>query len=112
MGLFEKIFGKKEPPATMKAQTVFKMLDGYVPAFRTWYGSIYESDLIRAALDAHARHAGKLKPNLKGGAQTQLQAKLRIRPNEFQTWYKFLYQTSTILNARNTVFMVPTIGKY
>ena len=112
MGLFERIFGKKEQPASVKATSAWKMLDGYVPAFRTWNGSIYESDLIRAALDAHGRHAAKLKVNLQGNAQQGLQAKLRIRPNSFQTWSKFLYQTATILYARNTVFIVPTRGEY
>lgn len=112
MGLFEKIFGKREPPATVKAQTVFKMLDGYVPAFRNWNGSIYESDLIRAALDAHGRHAAKLKVNLQGSALQNLQSRMRIKPNSFQTWSKFLYQTATILYARNTVFIVPTRGEY
>ena len=112
MGLWERIFGKREQPAAAKAQSVFRMLDGYVPAFRTWAGSIYESDLIRAALDAHARHAMKLKPNLQGSAQVQLQSRLTMKPNDFQPWSKFLYQTSTALNARNTVFIVPTRGKY
>ena len=112
MGLFERIFGKKEQPASVRATSAWKMLDGYVPAFRTWSGSIYESDLIRAALDAHGRHAAKLKVNLQGTAQQSLQAKLRIRPNSFQTWSKFLYQTATILYARNTVFIVPTRGEY
>ena len=42
MGLFERIFGKREPPVTVKEKaTVFRMLYGYVPAFRTWNGSIY-----------------------------------------------------------------------
>ena len=113
MGLFERIFGKREPPVTVKEKaTVFRMLDGYVPAFRTWNGSIYESDLIRAALDAHGRHAAKLKVNIQGNAQPGLQNKLRIRPNSFQTWSKFLYQTAEILYARNTVFIVPTRGEY
>ena len=55
MGLMEKLFGKKEQPAAVKAQHTFQLLDGYTPAFHTWNGSIFESDLIRAALDAHGR---------------------------------------------------------
>ena len=68
MGIFEKIFGKKEPPASLRAQQTFQLLDGYTPAFHTWNGSIYESDLIRAALDAHGRHAAKLQANIQGSA--------------------------------------------
>ena len=106
--MFEKIFGKKGEPERLKAATTFRMLDGYVPAFHTWNGSIYESDLIRAALDAHGRHAAKLKVNLRGSAMPELQNRLKVRPNVFQTWSKFLYQTAVVLYARNTGFIVPT----
>ena len=68
MGLFEKLFGKKPEPVTVKQQHIFQLLDGDVPAFHTWNGSVFESDLIRAALDAHGRHAAKLSPNLQGSA--------------------------------------------
>ena len=107
MGVFEKIFGKKEQPAVMKAQSVFRMLDGYTPTFHTWNGSVFESDLIRAALDAHGRHAAKLQVNLQGTAQKDLQSRLRIQPNMFQTWSQFLYRTAVILYAKNTAFIVP-----
>ena len=112
MGMLERIFGKKEQPATIKTQTVFKLLDGYVPAFHTWNGSIFESDLIRAALDAHGRHAAKLQPNVQGSSQESLKSRLTIRPNQFQTWSQFLYREAVILYAKNTAFMVRTIGKY
>ena len=114
MGLFEKLFGKKaaEAPAVMKAQHTFQLLDGYVPAFHTWNGSVFESDLIRAALDAHGRHAAKLSPAIAGSAKPNLQNRLKIQPNEFQTWSQFLYRTAVILYARNTAFIVPTRGEY
>lgn len=112
MGIFERIFGKREPVAAMRASTTFKLLDGYVPAFHTWSGSIYESDLIRAALDAHGRHAAKLQQNLAGSAKPNLRSRLAIMPNEFQTWSQFLYRTAVILYCRNTAFIVPTRGEY
>ena len=112
MGMLEKIFGKKEQPAAMKAQHMFQMLDGYVPAFHTWNGSIFESDLIRAALDAHGRHAAKLQVNVTGSAQQTLQSRMKIQPNPFQTWSQFLYRTAVILYARNTAFIVPVRGEY
>ena len=111
MGFFEKIFGKKEQPATVKAQTLFRMLDGYTPAFHTWNGSVFESDMIRAALDAHGRHAAKLQVNLQGSAQPELISRMRIQPNAFQTWSQFLYRTAVILYARNTAFIVPVRGE-
>ncbi|MBR4334392.1 MAG: phage portal protein [Clostridia bacterium] len=96
----------------MKQAHVFQLLDGYVPAFHSWNGSVFESDLIRAALDAHGRHAAKLSPNLTGSAKQNLRNRLSIMPNAFQTWPQFLYRTAVILYARNTAFIVPTRGEY
>ena len=111
MGVLEKIFGKRESPAQY-ARSTFQLLDGFAPAFHTWAGSIYESDLIRAALDAHGRHAAKLTPAVKGSAKENLQNRLRIQPNEFQTWPQFMYRMAVILYARNTAFLVPVMGEY
>ena len=112
MGIFEKIFGKKEPAAAAKARATFQLLEGYTPMFQTWNGSIYESDLIRAALDAHGRHAAKLSPNIQGEAQKSLQNRLKVAPNDVQTWSQFLYRQAVILYCRNTAFIVPQIGEY
>ena len=112
MGMLEKIFGKREQPAALKNAQTFRLLEGYTPAFTTWRGSIYESELIRAALDAWGRHAAKLKPNLKGSAAPEMQNKLKVRPNPYQEWTKFLYQTATILGTRNNTFIVKTRNEY
>ena len=108
MGMFEKIFGRREQPAAIKNAQTFRLLEGYTPAFTTWRGSIYESEMIRASLDAWGRHAAKLKPNLKGSAEKELQNRLKVKPNAFQEWSKFLYQTAVILGARNNAFLVKT----
>ena len=112
MGMFDKIFGRREQPAALKAAKTFAMLEGYRPAFTTWNGSIYESELIRASLDAWGRHAAKLTPNIKGTAKPELQNKLKVRPNIFQEWTKFQYQTATILGVRNNVFLVKTRDEF
>jgi hypothetical protein len=111
MGIFEKIFGKRES-AAQNAREQFRLLDGYVPAFQTWQGSVYESELIRAAIDAHGRHAAKLAPVIQGSAKPNLRSRLQNQPNEFQTWPQFLYRTATVLYARNTAFIVPVLGEY
>ena len=108
MGMLEKIFGRREQPAALKNAQIFKMLEGYTPAWTTWRGSIYESELIRASLDAWGRHSRKLKPNLRGSAEKELQNRMKVKPNAFQEWSTFLYQTATILGARNNVFLVKT----
>ena len=114
MGLFEKLFGKKaqDSPANVKVQHTFQLLDGYVPTFHTWNGSVFESDLIRAALDAHGRHAAKLQFNIDGSAKPNLANRLKVQPNPYQTWSQFQYRTAVILYARNTAFLVPTRGEY
>ena len=108
MGMIEKIFGRKEQPAALKNAQVFRMLEGYSPVWTTWRGSVYESELIRASLDAWGRHAGKLKPNFSGSAMTELQRRLRVKPNFLTEWSQFLYQTATVLGARNNAFIVKT----
>jgi len=112
MGIFEKIFGRREPAAAAKARATFQLLEGYTPMFRTWAGSIFESDLIRSALDAHGRHAAKLTPNIEGDAQKTLKNRMKVAPNEFQTWSQFLYRTAVTLYCRNTAFIVPVTGEY
>lgn len=112
LGIFEKIFGKKDGGAAQQAREQFRLLEGYTPAFRTWQGSIYESELIRAAIDAHARHAAKLLPTIQGTAKPNLRSRLQNQPNQFQTWPQFLYRATTILYARNTCFIVPVLGEY
>ena len=112
LGLMEKLFGKKEQPAAVKAQHTFQLLDGYTPAFHTWNGSVFESDLIRAALDAHGRHAAKLQFNIEGSAKPNLANRLKVQPNPYNTWSKFQYRTAVVLYARNTAFLVPTRGEY
>lgn len=112
MGMFERIFGKREQPQGLKNAQLFKLLEGYTPAFTTFKGSVYESELIRASLDAWGRHAAKLKPNLKGSAEEELQNRMKVKANPFQEWSKFLYQTATVLGVRNTAFLVKTRDEY
>lgn len=108
MGMIEWLFGRKEQPAKLKNAQIFRMLEGYTPAWTTWRGSVYESELIRASLDAWGRHAAKLKPNIKGSALPDLQNRLKVKPNRFQEWSQFLYQNATVLGVRNNAFIIKT----
>lgn len=107
MGLFDWIFKRPNVEVAYKNDGYFKTLTAYAPHFTTWKGSIYESALVRAAIDARARHISKLKVEIKGSAQPTLQTKLKLKPNNWQTWSQFLYRTSTILDMHNTVVIVP-----
>lgn len=112
MSLFTDIFrpDKKQKNAVYGAE-VFKTLTPYKPVFHTWQGSIYESELIRAAISARARHISKLKFDATGSAKVGLQSKLKQGPNQWQTWPQFLSRTSTILDIHNTAFIVPVKDK-
>ena len=111
MSLFDRIFGRRPKPEG-KFEGAFKMLNGYMPHFTTWAGGIYESELIRAAINARATHISKLKVETNGSARPALQNKLKHGPNEFQTWGQFLYRLSTLLDIHNTAFITPVFDRY
>ena len=106
MGLFDKIFGRRPDPKG-KYEGVFQMLNGYTPRFTSRNGGVYESELIRAAINARATQISKLHVETFGAAKPALQNKLKHGPNEFQTWSQFLYRLSTILDVHNTAFITP-----
>ena len=117
MSLFDFIFKKREIDQPYTGY--FKTLTAYQPHFTTWGGELYESALVRSAIDARARHISKLKVEIQGAAKPTLQTKLKLKPNNWQTWSQFLYRTSTILDMHNTCVIVPvfdelmnTVGYY
>ena len=112
MGLFKDIFRPNKEQAKAASAEIFKTLTPYKPVFHTWQGSIYESELIRAAIYARARHISKLKFSSQGAAKPALQIKLKQGPNQWQTWPQFLARTSTILDIHNTCFIVPVKDQY
>lgn len=115
MSLLDKIFrpsdAKKSEDALRDARSFFQTLTAYAPVFTNWGGAIYESEIVRASIDARARHISKLKVEVNGSANPSLQAKLRLGPNQWQTWSQFLYRVSTILDVNNTAFIVPVFDE-
>lgn len=105
MGLLDKLFPKKHE--VIQPSGYFKLLNGYTPIFSTWGGQLYESALVRSAIDARSRHISKLGIRIDGAAKPKLQTKLSKRPNDFQTWSQFLYRLNTILDMKNTAFILP-----
>lgn len=110
MGLFDKIFKKQNPSNAPNG--FFQTLSAYTPTFTSWGGQIYESELVRAAINARATHVSKLSVQVQGSAKPRLQTRLRTGPNEWQTWGQFLYRLSTILDVNNTAFIVPVMDDY
>lgn len=113
MSLLDKIFrpdeNRKSDEALRNARAFFETLTAYTPVFTNWGGAIYESEIVRASIDARARHISKLKVEVQGSANPSLQSKLAHTPNEWQTWSQFLYRVSTILDVNNTAFIIPVL---
>ena len=85
MGLFDFLF-KNRPRPVGEYKGEFKMLNPYRPNFTSFNGSIYESELIRAAINARATHVSKLRVEMMGTARPALQNKMKHGPNQLQTW--------------------------
>lgn len=110
MGMFERVFGKARESA--QSAGYFKTLTAYQPVFRSWNGKLYESELVRSAIDARSRHISKLHVHIEGSANPRLQSRMKNAPNDFQMWSQFLYRTNTILDMQNSVFFVPMTDEY
>lgn len=113
MSLFDWLFkNRPRTPPRSAYDGEFRLLTGYQPKFHTFHGEIYESELVRAAINALATHISKLDVKTYGAAKPALQRKLAHGPNEFQTWSQFLYRAATIFFNDNTLFIVPVWDQY
>ena len=111
MGLFESIFGRRKTAAD-QGSTSFQTLTAYQPAFRTWGGQIYESELVRAAVDAKARHAAKLQYSMAGTARQKLYTATKAAPNPWMTWSQFMERSMNIYEVQNNLFIVPLLDEF
>lgn len=111
MGLFDWLFGKRPEP-NGKYEGAYRVLNGYQPHFSRFNGDIYESELVRASINALATHISKLDVKTFGSAKPALQNKLKHGPNEFQTWSQFLARAATIYYNTNTLFITPVWDEY
>lgn len=107
MGIFEKIFTKKEDLKV--ANSYFKALTAYQPVFTSWNGKLYESERVRSAIDARARHISKLNITAEGPLSKAMEKCFKVRPNSFMTWSQFLYRLDTILDMQNSAFILPIL---
>ena len=111
MGLFDWLFGNK-PKKKGQYEGTYKMLNGYTPHFTSWNGHLYESELVRASINALATHISKLDVKTYGSARPALTRKLQHGPNEFQTWTQFLARAATIYYNNNTLFITPVWDEF
>lgn len=111
MSLFDRIFGGRKKEQQLKALPDYKALTVYEPIFTSFSGQLYETELIRSAVNVRATHISKLKVDFYGHGSEALTKRLQ-RPNGFQTWSQFLYRVSTILDCNNGVIIAPVFDKF
>lgn len=109
MGLFDRIFGGRKEPARVLPD--YKALTVYSPAFTSFSGQLYETELVRSAINVRATHISKLKVDFYGHGSDALWKRLE-RPNGFQSWSQFLYRVSTILDCNNGVIIAPVFDNF
>ncbi len=108
MGLIDRIFGRETP---QPAGGRFVTITAYSPVFSSWGGQIYECDMVRAAVDARARHVAKLQYRMEGAARPKLYTATKSAPNPWYTWSQFLERCSNIYDVQNNLFIVPILGE-
>ncbi|WP_438498026.1 phage portal protein [Paenibacillus sp. IHBB 3054] len=107
--LFKMIFGtSRQPP---QQQTYMQMLNSS-PNFYDFSGESYDSDTVRATVDAFARNVGKLKAKhirrVNGevrNTNSEIEWLLQVRPNKFMNAYIFYYRLATQYLMSNNVFV-------
>lgn len=112
--LMDKIFGALRQKREV---THLRVLSGHAPVFTPWENLPYEADVVRAAVDAVARNAAKLKAKHVRRTQGQVAAVcdqmervLTQRPNPHMSAYDFIYRLTTTLMIDNNAFAYPVWG--
>lgn len=110
MNFFSRFF-KREPP---KEKTSAQIVNVQGATFSAWKGNAYANDIFRAAVDAIARNAGKLKgvhtvtygEQKKPSTDRRLQKLLQVSPNPYMSSYDFLYKLTSHYFLHNNAFAV------
>jgi len=95
--------------------TQVKVMAGYTPIFTPWGERPYEADVVRAAVDAIARNAAKLKAKHIRRANgevihvknSDIERVLSLRPNPRMSAYDLLYKLVTTLMMDNNAWAYP-----
>lgn len=108
----QRIFGNLFARRTGLSQV--KVMAGYTPVFTPWGGKPYEADVVRAAVDAIARNAAKLKARhirrVNGDIVPvggHIERLLQVRPNPRMNAYDFLYKMVSTVMLDNNAFAYP-----
>ena len=96
MNLLQKLFGRKD---TAPQGITLEIQNG----FTAFSGTAYGNAAFRAAVDAIARHAGKLKAH---STDSTIESLLSGKPNPYMTAYDLLYKTATAYYTTNNAFVL------
>ena len=108
-GIFDRLFKRtKEPVKTERAE----LLSSSTSVFTPWSGDAYNNDIYRAAVDAIARNAAKLKgshvihyPDRNEIAKnSKLNRLLQVQPNPYMSAFDMLYKMVTHYFLYNNAF--------
>lgn len=104
----QRLFGSKEPAKVERVE----VMSGSPAYFSPFSGDAYESDIYRAAVDAIARNAAKLKGThvitmpgqQRKDGDASLNRILQVRPNPFMSAFDWIYKMVTHLFLFNNCF--------
>jgi HK97 family phage portal protein len=106
--LFDRIFGRTQAPTAVHS---LRMMNQFNPTF-TMMNDAYDSDVVRAAVDAIARNAAQLKAKhirrVNGSVMptnSNIEYILSVRPNPFMDGYSFMYKVVTQLYLQNNSYI-------
>lgn len=100
-------------PQTFENTSRVETLSSGVPTFTPFSGNAYENDVYRAAIDAIARNAGKLRgkhivyskeSNQRSHGDEKINRILGSRPNPFMSSYDLIYKLVTHYYLHNNAF--------
>ena len=111
MGLIDRLFGKPKATGAGTQDSRYETITAYSPVFTSWGGQIYESEMVRAAVDAVARHVAKLQYRMEGTARMKLWTATKTAPNPWYTWPQFMERCSNIYEIQNNLFIVPVLDQ-
>lgn len=104
------LFSRKERKVSEVVRNYFELLPGYIPAFSSFHGSLYEIDLCRASVNSFAENCSKLSFEVSGN-NNNLRNILKYRPNPMQDTTKFIRRIATLLEVDNNVFIAPLLDE-
>ena len=108
--LHDLIFGTHDQATSQAVGGYFKTLTAYSTVFSSWDGGLYEAALTRSAIEAGARQASKLEPNITGTAEPQATRTLLTSPNPWATMPQFISRVWTCLMVNGRCIIVPVVG--